>query len=356
MLRGWLSQTSRLCHPLFLEALSSQQPSGVPARCSAQTLISLRRFSSEDSSDSSTSQSQPAAPSAPTSSPRGVQQWRQWVDAKIGEKLEGLADEGKTGSAQESPASAADTHGETLQPSHSEAAPSAPATGSVRPDQEVTPSGPSEGVVGVRDLLKSRRARAHRTIEQEIYDIVVPPPAPSLEETTAGDIQYKTLAQAKEAPRLFPGGSNRAEEVSPNRIHPYRLFWPGQLYTPQDLDPYAAKDAQFEIGPSRSQQKPITRAEVDAYADFRNPLFLSNFLSEAGKLVPRRRTKLQQKVHRHLCRQVKIARCMALLPPDGRIQPQPSRRRGPPHARGPPQRAQHGPPQGGPRQQQQQQR
>jgi hypothetical protein len=44
---------------------------------------------------------------------------------------------------------------------------------------------------------------------------------------------YKQLAQAKEAPRLFPGAANKAEEVSPDRIHPYRLFYPGQLYAPQ---------------------------------------------------------------------------------------------------------------------------
>jgi ribosomal protein S18 len=51
---------------------------------------------------------------------------------------------------------------------------------------------------------------------------------------------------------------------------------------------------------------------VEACADFRNAQFLTNFVSEAGKLVPRRRTRLQQKLHRHLCRQVRPALRAAL--------------------------------------------
>lgn len=46
--------------------------------------------------------------------------------------------------------------------------------------------------------------------------------------------------------------------------------------------------------------------EVRAKADFRNQAFLNRFISELGKLPPKRTTRLQQKTHRHLCRQIKV--------------------------------------------------
>ena len=33
---------------------------------------------------------------------------------------------------------------------------------------------------------------------------------------------------------------------------------------------------------------------------------LNRFISELGKLPPKRTTRLQQKTHRHLCRQIKV--------------------------------------------------
>ena len=52
-------------------------------------------------------------------------------------------------------------------------------------------------------------------------------------------------------------------------------------------------------------------------ADFRNLEFLNDFVTDGGQIVSRRTTKLQAKVHRHLARQIKTARIMALLPPSG---------------------------------------
>lgn len=47
-----------------------------------------------------------------------------------------------------------------------------------------------------------------------------------------------------------------------------------------------------------------SNSEVMAQADYRNVPFLARYITPTGQLTPRRRTKLQQKVHRHLCRQV----------------------------------------------------
>ena len=58
--------------------------------------------------------------------------------------------------------------------------------------------------------------------------------------------------------------------------------------------------------------------DVLASADFKNLSFLNEFVSEGGQIVPRSKTKLQAKVHRHLARQIKTARVMGLLPHAGK--------------------------------------
>ena len=46
--------------------------------------------------------------------------------------------------------------------------------------------------------------------------------------------------------------------------------------------------------------------QVRAEADFRNQAFLNRFITELGRLPPKRVTRLQQKTHRHLCRTIKV--------------------------------------------------
>lgn len=55
---------------------------------------------------------------------------------------------------------------------------------------------------------------------------------------------------------------------------------------------------------------------MEKTADFRNAQFLASFVTETGRLLPRRATKLSAKLHRHVGRQVKTARAMALMRPD----------------------------------------
>lgn len=65
------------------------------------------------------------------------------------------------------------------------------------------------------------------------------------------------------------------------------------------------------------KSKEYSDKKVLQSADFRNVEFLNDFVSEGGQIVPRSKTKLQAKVHRHLARQIKTARVMALLPHSG---------------------------------------
>ena len=67
----------------------------------------------------------------------------------------------------------------------------------------------------------------------------------------------------------------------------------------------------ISVKPS-ARVKKASNATVRAQADFRNQTFLNTFISELGKLPPKRTTRLQQKTHRHLCRQIKVHRPRSL--------------------------------------------
>ena len=73
----------------------------------------------------------------------------------------------------------------------------------------------------------------------------------------------------------------------------------------QDLDPSPDGASPTKEWAMRRGKK-ASNATVLAEADFCNLRFLSMFVSETGKVPPRRRTRLSQKVHRHLARQIKV--------------------------------------------------
>lgn len=81
----------------------------------------------------------------------------------------------------------------------------------------------------------------------------------------------------------------------------------------QDLSPLST------AGTSRRpfyQRPTTTYANEDAIAkaDFKNLQFLNGFVTNVGRIMSRKETKLKARVHRHVVKQVKIARQMALLP------------------------------------------
>ncbi|MCS7068221.1 MAG: 30S ribosomal protein S18 [Meiothermus sp.] len=66
----------------------------------------------------------------------------------------------------------------------------------------------------------------------------------------------------------------------------------------------------------RRGRKPKVAAAVGAFDlnDFKNVDILKRFLSETGKILPRRRTGLNAQDQRKLARTIKRARMMGLLP------------------------------------------
>lgn len=69
-----------------------------------------------------------------------------------------------------------------------------------------------------------------------------------------------------------------------------------------------------------AQRRPARKAKVKAslgefdLKDYRNVEVLKRFLSETGKILPRRRTGLTAKEQRILARTIKRARILGLLP------------------------------------------
>jgi hypothetical protein len=74
------------------------------------------------------------------------------------------------------------------------------------------------------------RARGFQ-LEQQIYSIVAPSRPAEDATLPEGVTNYGQLAMASDAPRFERGAANIAD-VSPQRIHPTRLFFPNQMYSP----------------------------------------------------------------------------------------------------------------------------
>jgi small subunit ribosomal protein S18 len=72
------------------------------------------------------------------------------------------------------------------------------------------------------------------------------------------------------------------------------------------------KEAQARC-PSRKAKVKATLGEFDL-RDYRNVEVLRRFLSETGKILPRRRTGLSAKEQRILAKTIKRARILGLLP------------------------------------------
>jgi hypothetical protein len=133
-----------------------------------------------------------------------------------------------------------------------------------------------------------RGPRRGRRAERDVRDIIAQPrPAPGGRPGGFGGprgggqhrpSQYARLAGATDVPQVYPrAGAAHADEASPDRVHPYRLFYPGQSYVPDDLDPYKGRLVPLE---ALGRRKPVASAKrVLSAADFRNPGFLTTFLS-----------------------------------------------------------------------------
>ncbi|PRQ34524.1 putative ribosomal protein S18 [Rosa chinensis] len=66
--------------------------------------------------------------------------------------------------------------------------------------------------------------------------------------------------------------------------------------------------------PPRKIDFEVTTKEVLQKADFRNVRFLANFITEAGVIIKRSKTKISAKAQRKVAREIKTARAFGLMP------------------------------------------
>ena len=123
------------------------------------------------------------------------------------------------------------------------------------------------------------------------------------------------------------GGDEKKPQIG--RINPDRLFFPGQTYDLEDLNPFGSEDEGS--GRPRSfhqtrQRRQLFNDDIEDTDDlflrslhFLNYDLLSRYVTEQGKILPRRKTRLKKKVQRKLVRTIKTARQMAVLPINSRV-------------------------------------
>jgi len=131
------------------------------------------------------------------------------------------------------------------------------------------------------------------------------------------------------------GGGPSREKAEPKvrieRILKHRLFFPGQRYETDDLAPRDASDGpMFTEGllakrgtfvkPPNLKDERSTKILTECL-DFRDVKVLSNFVTDTGRIIPRRKTGVRQKVQRKMNRAIKTARQMAIMPFDERLVP-----------------------------------
>ncbi|GMH07369.1 hypothetical protein Nepgr_009209 [Nepenthes gracilis] len=93
-------------------------------------------------------------------------------------------------------------------------------------------------------------------------------------------------------------------------FRPDMNFQWGMTYEPKDLD----LNKRGVWKPSKRQEFQVTTEEVLRKADFRNVRFLANFITDAGIIIKRSKTKISAKAQRKVAREIKTARAFGLLP------------------------------------------
>eukprot|EP00775_Hariotina_reticulata_P002446 gene2446-2749_t len=122
-----------------------------------------------------------------------------------------------------------------------------------------------------------------------------------------------------------PEASQKEAGAQQPKLHPTRDFRQGDSYQPQDLSPLSRDEAaepwlpQRRRGHRRHHHHQVPAEEVKKQLDFKNVDFLLNFVSESGRLKPKRETGLKPVLQAKVARTVKLARQMALLPYDMRV-------------------------------------
>ena len=111
---------------------------------------------------------------------------------------------------------------------------------------------------------------------------------------------------------IRPFANDGGQIYQPDSVHPYRVFFPGQTYVPSELNWVAPADPSAERR-RRNQRSVTTVDDIEDINPF-NVRLLSKFVSDGGKIWPRRFSRLTAKKQRKLAKSIKCARQLGLMP------------------------------------------
>jgi len=101
------------------------------------------------------------------------------------------------------------------------------------------------------------------------------------------------------------------------RLNPYRLYYPGQWYQPEELNPLSLKSTPHAS--QKIHRKPVDPAAIEEQLDVRNLRLLNQYITPLGRIIPKRKTKLPARLQRKVSRMIKTARCLGIFSYSGKL-------------------------------------
>jgi len=162
-----------------------------------------------------------------------------------------------------------------------------------------------------------------RTLTDEVRRMALDLVSPAEESYSLNKVSLgKTIARAE-----VEAETTKGEELE--RMSTSRLYYPGQSYEADDIAPSVGLDKRSLTRQSR--RAPLHGSRIDKLLsnalDFRNARLLNRFVSDSGKLLTRRRSRLCAKIHRKAVKHTKTSRVMGIIPVMGRLQELTKRKR-----------------------------
>jgi|TARA_B100001758_G_scaffold108698_1_gene93114 ribosomal protein S18 len=118
------------------------------------------------------------------------------------------------------------------------------------------------------------------------------------------------------------GAATKSGGIEWERMSTSRLYYPGQCYEVDGIAPLVGLEKRLLERQSRSAPSLGSRAHrrLSNVLDFRNARLLNLFVSDAGKILPRRRSRLSAKIHRKAVKHMKTSRVMGISAVTERLQ------------------------------------
>ena len=116
----------------------------------------------------------------------------------------------------------------------------------------------------------------------------------------------------------------QGESTRPARLRRDRLYYPGQTYVPGDLAPLTEKSAPVtHTAAGKTMKNPMRGKAAETSllrrARAEDARFLTQFVSDTGKIYPKRRLGVSAKAQRKIAKTIKTARQMGILPYTSRL-------------------------------------